>query len=71
MFLSLVLLGLCIGFIILHLRPRRPKNFPPGPPALPILGNTLQLNLQNPLEDLDKHVLLSNITDPVFFYVTA
>uniref|UniRef100_A0A3P8U6I3 Cytochrome P450, family 2, subfamily X, polypeptide 9 n=1 Tax=Amphiprion percula TaxID=161767 RepID=A0A3P8U6I3_AMPPE len=54
MFLSLVLLGLCICFIILQLRPRRPKNFPPGPPVLPILGNTLHLNLQNPLEDLEK-----------------
>uniref|UniRef100_A0A3Q1F0R8 Cytochrome P450, family 2, subfamily X, polypeptide 9 n=1 Tax=Acanthochromis polyacanthus TaxID=80966 RepID=A0A3Q1F0R8_9TELE len=54
MFLSLVLLGLCICIIILQLRPRRPKNFPPGTPVLPILGNTLHLNLQNPLEDLDK-----------------
>ncbi|XP_023121541.1 cytochrome P450 2F5-like [Amphiprion ocellaris] len=54
MFLSLVLLGLCICFIILQLRPRRPKNFPPGPPVLPILGNILHLNLQNPLEDLEK-----------------
>uniref|UniRef100_A0AAQ5XRP9 Cytochrome P450, family 2, subfamily X, polypeptide 9 n=1 Tax=Amphiprion ocellaris TaxID=80972 RepID=A0AAQ5XRP9_AMPOC len=54
MFLSLVLLGLCICVIILQLRPRRPKNFPPGPPVLPILGNILHLNLQNPLEDLEK-----------------
>ncbi|XP_051807655.1 cytochrome P450 2F2-like [Acanthochromis polyacanthus] len=54
MYLSLVLLGLCICFIILQLRPRRPKNFPPGPPVLPILGNTLYLNLQNPLDDLEK-----------------
>ncbi|XP_023146683.2 cytochrome P450 2F2-like [Amphiprion ocellaris] len=54
MFLSLVLLGLCIFFSILQLRPRRPKNFPPGPPVLPILGNILHLNLKNPLEDLEK-----------------
>uniref|UniRef100_A0A3Q1G696 Cytochrome P450, family 2, subfamily X, polypeptide 9 n=1 Tax=Acanthochromis polyacanthus TaxID=80966 RepID=A0A3Q1G696_9TELE len=54
MFLSLVLLGLCICFIILHLTPRRPKNFPPGPPVLPILGNILHLNLKNPLEDFEK-----------------
>ncbi|XP_051807634.1 cytochrome P450 2F2-like isoform X8 [Acanthochromis polyacanthus] len=54
MFLSLVLLGLCICVIILQLRPTRPKNFPPGPPALPILGNILHLNLQNPLEDFEK-----------------
>uniref|UniRef100_A0A3Q1G0H2 Uncharacterized protein n=1 Tax=Acanthochromis polyacanthus TaxID=80966 RepID=A0A3Q1G0H2_9TELE len=54
MFLSAVLLGLCICFIILQLRPRRPKDFPPGPPVLPIVGNILQLNLKNPLEDLEK-----------------
>ncbi|XP_051807660.1 cytochrome P450 2F2-like isoform X1 [Acanthochromis polyacanthus] len=54
MFLSAVLLGLCICFIIFHLRPRRPKNFPPGPPALPIVGNILHLNLQNLMEDLEK-----------------
>ncbi|XP_051807657.1 cytochrome P450 2F2-like [Acanthochromis polyacanthus] len=54
MFLSLVLLGLCICVIILQLKPRRPKNFPPGPPVLPILGNILHINPQNPLEDLDK-----------------
>ncbi|XP_023121551.1 cytochrome P450 2F2-like [Amphiprion ocellaris] len=54
MFLSAVLLGLCICFIIFQLRPRRPKNFPPGPPALPILGNILQLNLQNLMGDLER-----------------
>uniref|UniRef100_A0A3B5BH36 Uncharacterized protein n=1 Tax=Stegastes partitus TaxID=144197 RepID=A0A3B5BH36_9TELE len=49
-----VLLLLCIFFIILQLKSRRPKNFPPGPPTLPIVGNLLQLNLHNPLEDFER-----------------
>ncbi|XP_023121496.2 cytochrome P450 2F2-like [Amphiprion ocellaris] len=54
MFVSLVLLWLCVFFVILQLWPKRPKNFPPGPPALPILGNILHLRIQNPLEDLER-----------------
>ncbi|XP_023137671.2 cytochrome P450 2F2-like [Amphiprion ocellaris] len=54
MFLSVVLLWLCIFFVILQLKSRRPKNFPPGPSILPILGNLLQLNLENPLNDFER-----------------
>uniref|UniRef100_A0A3Q0SC02 Cytochrome P450, family 2, subfamily X, polypeptide 9 n=1 Tax=Amphilophus citrinellus TaxID=61819 RepID=A0A3Q0SC02_AMPCI len=54
MFLSVVLGWLCIFFIILQLKSRRPKNFPPGPPILPLLGNLLQLNLKNPLKDFER-----------------
>uniref|UniRef100_A0A3Q1GFJ4 Uncharacterized protein n=1 Tax=Acanthochromis polyacanthus TaxID=80966 RepID=A0A3Q1GFJ4_9TELE len=61
-----VLLGLCICFIIFHLRPRRPKNFPPGPPALPIVGNILHLNLQNLMEDFEKVRKIS-----LFFYTCS
>ncbi|XP_062245745.1 cytochrome P450 2B1-like isoform X2 [Platichthys flesus] len=54
MFVSILLLFVGIGFIILQLKSRRPKNFPPGPPALPVLGNLLHLSLENPLKDFER-----------------
>ncbi|XP_029289152.1 cytochrome P450 2F2-like [Cottoperca gobio] len=54
MFASILLLGLCVVFIIVQLKSRRPKNFPPGPAPLPILGNILHLSLENPLKDFER-----------------
>ncbi|XP_061577109.1 cytochrome P450 2F2-like isoform X2 [Cololabis saira] len=54
MLVSVFLLLLCVFFMILQLKPRRPKNFPPGPPVLPILGNLLHLSSDNPLKDFER-----------------
>ncbi|XP_076878184.1 cytochrome P450 2K1-like isoform X7 [Brachyhypopomus gauderio] len=50
---SFVLVGICI-FIFIVIRIQRPKNFPPGPQPVPIFGNLLQLNILNPLKDLER-----------------
>uniref|UniRef100_A0A3Q2Q8X0 Cytochrome P450 2F2 n=1 Tax=Fundulus heteroclitus TaxID=8078 RepID=A0A3Q2Q8X0_FUNHE len=54
MLASVLLLGLFVCFLLLQLQPRRPKNFPPGPPCLPVLGTLLHLNLENPLKDFQR-----------------
>uniref|UniRef100_A0A3B1IDR6 Uncharacterized protein n=1 Tax=Astyanax mexicanus TaxID=7994 RepID=A0A3B1IDR6_ASTMX len=54
---SLLLFCCCLDFLLLfccfYSNPR-PKNFPPGPAALALFGNVLQLSMKNPLEDLDR-----------------
>uniref|UniRef100_A0AAQ6ISU6 Cytochrome P450, family 2, subfamily X, polypeptide 9 n=1 Tax=Anabas testudineus TaxID=64144 RepID=A0AAQ6ISU6_ANATE len=53
MFATFILLWLCVSFIIVQMKPRRPKNFPPGPLTLPVLGNLINLSLENPLKDFE------------------
>ncbi|XP_077938705.1 cytochrome P450 2F2-like [Gasterosteus aculeatus] len=54
MFALIILLLICVVFIVVQLKSRRPKNFPPGPPVWPILGNILDLSLENPLKDFER-----------------
>ncbi|XP_061825834.1 cytochrome P450 2B4-like [Nerophis lumbriciformis] len=52
--LASMLLLLCVIFIIYNFMCRRPKNFPPGPTIVPVLGNILSLSLENPLQDFER-----------------
>lgn len=49
-----VLVLICVSLVFFLFRIQRPKNFPPGPPLLPIFGNLLHINLANPLKDFER-----------------
>lgn len=40
-FLSVVLVGLCVYVVVSHIKNRRRLSLPPKPRGLPILGNTI------------------------------
>lgn len=50
----LILVWICIFILFLFIQIPRPKNFPPGPRPLPLFGNLLELNINNPLKDFDR-----------------
>ncbi|KAK5867864.1 hypothetical protein PBY51_012322 [Eleginops maclovinus] len=54
MIASVVLILGAVLLLLLLFQNHRTKDFPPGPRPLPILGNLLQLNLENPIADLER-----------------
>ncbi|XP_075045027.1 cytochrome P450 2J4-like [Mixophyes fleayi] len=58
-----LLLGLVLLVFLWWNKLSRPKGFPPGPPALPVLGNMLQMDFTNLLKDLQE---FSKVYGPVF-----
>lgn len=53
MMVPLVLLAAALA-LWLYFQTHRPKDFPPGPPPIPLLGNLLELHLDNPIADLER-----------------
>ncbi|KAA0724464.1 Cytochrome P450 2F2 [Triplophysa tibetana] len=54
MLVFLILVWICVFIFFLFIRIPRPINFPPGPRPVPFFGNLLQLNINNPLKDLER-----------------
>lgn len=54
MMVPLVLLLAGVLALLVYFQTHRPKNFPPGPPPIPLLGNLLELRLENPIADLER-----------------
>ncbi|XP_058493221.1 cytochrome P450 2F2-like [Solea solea] len=54
MFVSFMLLWFCVVLLVVCLKCQRPKNFPPGPCPLPVLGNLLNLSIDNPMTDFER-----------------
>ena len=46
--LIVALLGIFFGVVKIFSIGRRPKDLPPGPPTVPILGNMLQMPIRDP-----------------------
>lgn len=53
LFTAALLVGAVLVLLIISLTPRS-KYLPPGPRPLPVLGNLLDLNLRDPVPELER-----------------
>uniref|UniRef100_A0AAR2JI90 Cytochrome P450, family 2, subfamily X, polypeptide 9 n=1 Tax=Pygocentrus nattereri TaxID=42514 RepID=A0AAR2JI90_PYGNA len=51
---TFILAWIFIFLLFLFIRIQRPKNFPPGPRPVPLLGNLFELTIGDPLKDFER-----------------
>lgn len=62
---GLLLFILVVLLATYFLSKEEPQNFPPGPPALPLLGNVFSIEAKQP------HIYLTKVRTSIYFHLNA